>query len=221
MNAEMPISAVRVPQQGRSRASFERMLKAAEELMAERGSVDFTLIEVGKRGKVSIGSIYCRFDSKDDLVRAVQARVLERVNVVQFEAIEKARAEASDLVALVEILVEGTAETLRRFADVLRPLMLRASTDPQVAEVGKARYGEVAAAVREALLEHRDEIRQPDAERAVDSAYRILYGPIARHLGFGSSMEAAWEGDWTILKEDLARMIAAFLTTARRPRTKA
>src|SRR5439155_8476116 len=61
----------REPLQGRSRASFERMLEAAEKLLVERGSDEFTLSDVSKAGKVSIGSIYCRFDSKDDLIRAV------------------------------------------------------------------------------------------------------------------------------------------------------
>lgn len=219
MNMETPIATVREPQQGRSRASFERMLAAAEELLAERGNDDFTLNEVGKRGKVSIGSIYCRFDSKDDLVRAVQVRVLERVNAEQLAMVARAREEASDLIALVERLVDDMAELLRRFADVMRPFMLRASTDPVVAATGKRRYAEVADAIHAALLDHRDEIRQPDPERAVASAYRILYSAIARYLGFGSTMGSAWDGDWAILKEDLARMLAAFLTTA--PRTTA
>ena len=45
----------RRPQQGRSKASLERMLEAAKGLMLELGSEDFTLLEVSKRGNVSIG----------------------------------------------------------------------------------------------------------------------------------------------------------------------
>ena len=221
MNIETPLSTMRVPQQGRSRASFERMLVAAEELMAERGTDDFTLNEIGKRGKVSIGSIYCRFDSKDDLVRAVQARVLERVNDKQLRKVADARASERDLESLVERLVEDVAETLREFSAVMRPLMLRATTDPIVSTVGKQRYAEVAEAVKAALLDHRTEIKQPDPTRAVNSAFRILYATIARYLGFGSATEAAWKGDWRVLKEDLGRMIAAFLMHAPHERHSA
>ena len=64
----------RKPQQGRSKASLERMLAAGRELMLERGSEEFTLQEVSERGQVSIGSIYLRFESKDNLVRGVIAR---------------------------------------------------------------------------------------------------------------------------------------------------
>jgi hypothetical protein len=42
----------------------------------------------------------------------------------------------------------------------------------------------------------------------------VLFASIARYLGFGSSTTAAWEGDWHVLKQDLARMIAAFLVTS-------
>lgn len=66
MDIETILAKARAPQQGRSKASFERMLATAEELMTQRGSDEFTLNEVAKHGKVSIGSIYCRFDSKDD-----------------------------------------------------------------------------------------------------------------------------------------------------------
>ena len=64
------------------------------------------------------------------------------------------------------------------------------------------------------MLAYRGEIRQPDPDRAVDSAFRIMYASIARYLGFGSSTTAAWEGDWNVLTQDLARMLAAFLTNA-------
>ena len=74
LDAHPPILNVsRRPQQGRSKASLERMLTAGRALMLERGSEDFTLQDVNQKGNVSIGSIYLRFQSKDNLVRAVIA----------------------------------------------------------------------------------------------------------------------------------------------------
>jgi len=207
-------TALRAPVQGRSKASYERMLAAAEALLATKGSDDFTLQEVSKKGKVSIGSIYNRFESKDALLHAVQLRVLERHNQAMRDCIDAARAGANKLETLVVALVEAVAETLRQDADLLRPLMQRASSDTMVAATGKTYYAATANAVKGALLMHAAEIRQPDPLRAVDTAYRVLYASIARYLGFGSSATAAWEGDWGVLKQDLARMIAAFFLTA-------
>lgn len=189
------------------------MLAAARQLMAETGGIDFTLTDVSKAGKVSIGSIYCRFDSKDALLHAVQVRVLEEVDAEQFALIDQADAKARGLGDLVYQLVEGMAENFRANAPLMRPLMLMASHDETVAATGKRSYAKVADRVREVLLKYDAEILQDDPRRAVDSAYRVLYASIARYLGFGSSVGAAWEGDWKVLKEDLAAMIAAFLTT--------
>ena len=214
MKTDVALStALRAPVQGRSKASYERMLAAAEALMVSQGSDEFTLQEVSKKGKVSIGSIYNRFESKDALLHAMQLRVLERVDQQMSARLDKARGAADSLDALVVALTDAVAETLRDNAEIMRPLMLRATSDPLVAATGKASYAATANAVKGALLLHSARIAQPDPLRAVDSAFRVLYASIARYLGFGSSTTAAWEGDWGVLKQDLARMIAAFLVT--------
>ncbi|WJS99661.1 TetR/AcrR family transcriptional regulator [Novosphingobium humi] len=206
-------TALRAPVQGRSKASYERMLAAAEALMAAAGSDEFTLQEVSKKGKVSIGSIYNRFESKDALLHAVQLRVLERVDRQMGAMLDEARNGARTLDQLVVALTRAVGETLKDNADIMRPLMLRATNDPLVAATGKASFVTTANAVKGALLLHSGEMKQPDPLRAVDSAFRILYATIARYLGFGSATTAAWEGDWDVLLQDLSRMIAAFLVT--------
>ncbi|WP_420381136.1 TetR/AcrR family transcriptional regulator [Novosphingobium sp.] len=206
-------TALRAPVQGRSKASYERMLVAAEALMVARGSDDFTLQDVSKKGKVSIGSMYNRFEGKEALLHAVQLRVLERVDMQMHDRLAAARSGSKDLNHLVVALIDAVAETLRAHADIMRPLMQRAGVDPLVAATGKASYAATAEAVKQSMLLYASEIRQPDPLRAVDSAFRTLYASIARYLGFGTSSDAAWEGDWMVLKQDLARMIAAFLSS--------
>jgi AcrR family transcriptional regulator len=215
MNAPAPqlTRASREPQQGRSRASYERMLAAAEALLIERGSDDFALTDVAKLGKVSIGSIYCRFDSKDDLLGAVQHRALTKISGEQMAMVEQARARAWDLRDLVFRLVDGMAESLKAHAPVLRPFMLRAATDPATAQYGKRVHKEVDDALQAALAAKRDEIPHPDPDRAAASAIRIMYAAIARHLGFGTAEGPFEEGDWGQLKTDLGHMCAAFLRT--------
>jgi AcrR family transcriptional regulator len=206
----------REPTQGRSRASFERMLAAAEKLLVKTGSDNFTLADVSKSGKVSIGSIYCRFDSKDDLIRAVQVRALAKLDAEQAALVESARREASSLDGLVTKLIEAIAESLRQHGPVMRPLMQRATFDTVIATVGKRSYAEIEKLFREAILERRAEINHPDPERAVQSIFRIAFAAIARYLGFGSATMAAWEGDWQVLKEDLAAMSSAFLHSRKK-----
>ena len=210
------VKAVSAPKQGRSKQSYERMLSAAEQLLVERGHEDFTLNEVSKLGKVSIGSIYNRFESKDDLLHAVQLRVLHKVDAIMEARLREACERASSLDELIVGLIEGFALTLRESADVMRPLMLRAAKDELVATTGKQSYSTTATQICEALLAYREDIRHPDPEMAVGISFRMIYAAIARYLGLGSTSTAMWEGDWEDLKINLARMIAAFLQT--RPR---
>ena len=204
-------TALRAPVQDRSKASYERMLAAAEALFIAQGSDNFTLQDVSRRGKVSIGSIYSRFGGREALLHAVHLRVLERVDTQMAQRLDAARQQATNLNQLVVALIDAVAETLRDHGNIMRPMMQRASVDPVVAANGKASYAATATAVKEALLLHADEIRQPDPIVAVDSAYRVLYAAIARYLGFGTSADAARDGEWDTLKRDLGRMIAAFL----------
>lgn len=208
--------AMSAPKQGRSRQSYERMLAAAEELLVERGHEDFTLNEVSKLGKVSIGSIYNRFESKDDLLHAVQLRVLHRVDAVMEQRLREAGEDYVNLDALIVNLIDGFAETLREHADIMRPLMLRAGRDELVAKTGKTSYAMTANMMRDALLRHEDEILHPDPRHAAEIAFRIIYAAIARYLGLGSTATAMWEGDWADLKHGLAQMISAFLQTKPR-----
>ncbi|HEX8446919.1 MAG TPA: helix-turn-helix domain-containing protein [Sphingomonas sp.] len=211
---QLAVAPSREPQQGRSRASYERLIAAAEKLLRERGSNEFTLQEVSKVGKVSIGSIYNRFDSKDDLVRAVQSRVLIAVDREQREVVEAAEARAGHLHELVPMLIDGIAEALRRHADLMRPMMLQAVSDPVVSEAGKRSYEQVEAMVCAALLTYRSEIRRADPDRAVHAAYRIAYAALARDLGFGAAPGYHVAGEWQALKETLGDMVSAYLGSA-------
>jgi AcrR family transcriptional regulator len=124
-------SVSRKPMQGRSKASLERMLAAARDLMIERGSEEFTLQEVSQRGNVSIGSIYLRFESKDNLVRAVIANALEEIGRDEKAMIDRLAA-CRTLDEFVPRFVESYAEVLRINAPLLRLCMQRAAYDPLV-----------------------------------------------------------------------------------------
>ena len=201
----------REPQQGRSKASFERMVNAAEKLMIRKGSDDFTLTEVSKVGKVSIGSIYLRFNSKEDLLRAVQSRELGRLEVEQDVMLTSVQAGSETLAEFMRGFVEGFGELLRAHAEVLRPIMLRAAHDQALSGSGKESADRFARAARKAMLTYRHEFGGDDPERKAGAAYRVIYATIARYLGLGSTSEAADEGGWDELKRDLGAMCAAFL----------
>ncbi|MEY2927665.1 MAG: hypothetical protein RL367_2142 [Pseudomonadota bacterium] len=200
----------RIPQQGRSKASLERMLAAAEALMLERGTEDFTLQDVSQKGNVSIGSIYLRFDGKDNLVRAVITQVLERVAGDEDAMLAAVLAESRTLADFVPHYVTRFAEVLKHHAPLLRLTMARAEHDPLVSGPGKASAFRSAATATGALLQFKAEFGGNDPELKANSAYHIIFATLARTLSLGSTGESALETDWARLTAELGRMCLAY-----------
>src|SRR3954449_2194931 len=68
----------RAPMQRRSVERVQRMLDAAQQLVAEVGYDALTTTLIAERADVSIGSLYQFFPDKQAVVRAVALRNLER-----------------------------------------------------------------------------------------------------------------------------------------------
>ncbi len=179
--------------------------------MLERGSEDFTLQEVSQGGSVSIGSIYLRFDGKDNLVRAVISDHLKRMEVEE-DVMLAAVTKAETLKAFVAAYVDGYAELLRYHAPLLSLTMQRAATDPLVSEPGKRaalRFADLSTA---AMMAYADEIGGSVKDLKANSAYHIIFATLARQLSLGSTGESVQEYDWGLLKRELGRMCLAYLT---------
>ncbi len=181
--------------------------------MLERGSEDFTLQEVSSSGNVSIGSIYLRFDGKDNLVRAVIADHLERMEAEE-DVMLATVTKAKTLRAFVADYVDGYAELLKNHAPLLRLTMQRASTDPLVSVPGKGAAFRFASLSTTAMMAYADEMKGNDKELKANSAYHMIFAMLARQLSLGSTGESVHDYDWQQLKRELGRMCLAYLTHA-------
>lgn len=202
---------VREPKQTRSKATLERLLKAAKDLLAEKGYGEFTLQEVSKRSKVSIGSIYCRFSGKEDLIRQVQLSEVTAMDDEFAVIVNTLRRKQLKLRELVPELTREFGNFLRRHKGVLRPVMEVALIDPVIAKTGSEHFKHSVEDYKRLILECRTEIRQTDAERAVDTCFRVTYASLARYLGLGTIEELNKDTDWDSLLEDLSQVALYYL----------
>lgn len=202
----------RTPKQIRSRESFERVIDAAAALLSRGGIQGLTLAEVSRRSKVSIGSIYCRVNSKEDLIRAVQAHVLEGMDHEFSNMVNRIRRGGLPLRELVPTLVRELASFLQRHVALLNAFIGISSSDPVIATVGRKYAAQTALDFKLVLLERQSEFVHPNPEHASATSFTIVYGALARHLGLGGGRDTgANEGDWEKLIEDLGLMVLAFL----------
>jgi AcrR family transcriptional regulator len=209
--SETKVALAREPKQDRSRASFERVLDAATALLAEKGYSEFTLQELSRRSKVSIGSIYGRVNGKDDLIRLVQIRVLDRLDIDQATFINRLRRQELPLRELVLETVTQFGNFLRKHASILRAFMELGAGDPVAGEIGKRHFTHALHDFKLLLLERRAEIRHADPDHAVVACFNVVYATLGRHLGLGTMGKEAEEGDWDQLLEDVSLMALYFL----------
>jgi AcrR family transcriptional regulator len=76
-NARPSRTTTRAPRQARSRATFDRLLAAAAELLAERRFEEATVAELVRRAGSSVGAFYARFGSKEALFHELDERLFE------------------------------------------------------------------------------------------------------------------------------------------------
>jgi AcrR family transcriptional regulator len=205
------LALAREPKQDRSRASFERVLDAATELLAEKGYSEFTLQDLSRRSKVSIGSIYCRVDGKDDLIRLVQVRVLDRLDVDQATFINRLRRQELPLRELVLETVTQFGNFLRKNASILRAFMELGARDAGAGEIGKQHFNQALHDFKLLVLERRSEIKHADPEHAVEACFHVVYASLGRYLGLGTMDHESETGNWDQLLEDLSLMALFFL----------
>jgi AcrR family transcriptional regulator len=205
---------VRKPRQGRSLASFNRMLEATKALMLERGSEDFTLQDVSERGNVSVGSIYLRFESKDRLLHAVIAEELKAIIAGEEAFLDQVLAKSSNLAEFLPLFVEGYSDFLGERAMMLRTIMQRASVDPAVSEPGKETARKSLEMSIKAILTFADEIKSDDAETKASTVYHIVFATVARQHGLGSTAESGDDKVWNGIKDEVAKMALAYLKHA-------
>jgi AcrR family transcriptional regulator len=162
----------RKPKQARSHQSLAKMLDTAKQMLAEQGYAEFTLQELSKRSNVSIGSIYHRFENKQELVRQVQAEVLEAIESKYAVLINHLRRQALPLQELMPSVVTLFGNHLKQHAPILRVFMSRAQNQsyrnqPEVPPAGHAGLP--------LLLLTVDEIHHRDAEHAVEVCFGHLF----------------------------------------------
>ncbi len=202
-------TAVRVPQQERSRATLVRFLEATMGLLAERRFEQATVAEIARRARSSVGAFYARFADKDALMEYLDSQLFESGKAAWDEFLAGERWRGRSAADIVTAVVERVARKRREHRGLLRALALYARSQPpaRFLEHGRQLNRHVHGRVRALLLERGDEIGHPDPEQAievgllfVDAATRgaILFddlGALPRRLSDAAltrELAAAW-----------------------------
>ena len=202
-----------LPQQDRSRRTVERLLVAAEQLLGEVGHAGFTIPELSRRAGISIGTVYKRFATKDELLRAVMQRV-EREEMTVLERWEDEDWASLDSHLVVERVVGDLSRTWREHAPAMRGAMIRRLQTPDddpFLNQGLSIMSRDSERFCGVIMTHADEIIHRDAEQAVDFAFRLIIGVCARCAARAIETIAPHPLSWEEMTARLSESVTSYL----------
>jgi AcrR family transcriptional regulator len=169
---------VRPAHQARTRAALNRLLDAAEALLADKGFDEMGIVEVARRAGTSVGGFYRRFRDKDGLLQALHERFYEDAIATADEVLAVERWAASPL---KEVLAEVTAFLVRINREregLFRAFLVRGINDAAVRERTHRLFMHLVERLRALLKQRRAEMSHPDPDSAAEFGLRAVLGSL-------------------------------------------
>ncbi|MBN9747030.1 TetR/AcrR family transcriptional regulator [Amycolatopsis sp. A1MSW2902] len=190
----------RPPQQARSRAALQKLLTAAEQVLAEQGLESFTVAAVASQAGMSVGTIYRRFDGKEQLLHAVKDRLLTQLETSVRDAL---RSAPPDLRSIFTAFVAALAQTFEEHDGIFPELLDAQRSD------GRDRGLAALSAIQDALLEALP-LSSAEVENLKMAARTIIGACVHR-----AATSRFWPDDrpWETWAEEAAEMALAYLTS--------
>lgn len=201
-------------QQERSRQTEHRILQAALRTLGDLGEEGITMVAVSERAGVSVGSIYRRFGSREELLVAMTNEFATTFSETIQKKLDAAPAtETATSERTIRYATTVLARNFERHSKEFGRLLLMGLADPKIFAEGQKASIVGGEAYGRFVLRAREDIRRPDPEAAVDYTYRLIYAMCSHRITQGPSLESLRSLDWNRLIDELVEMNIAYLLT--------
>lgn len=198
-----PLQWIRPPRQLRTQESLERILDAAEALLAEKRFEDMHVAEVARRANTSVAALYRRFKDKEGLLHALHERLCEEAFATADAALAPERWVGAQIREILDTVVPFLIEVLQDRQALDLAVYQRGLTDEAMRERSSRLSRYVIDGLAKLLLERRDEMAHADPEHAVSfSLFQML--AMLNHTYTAGFRDIAMPG---MSDEDIAREI--------------
>ena len=157
----------RPPRQKRSEATLARILEAAGRLLAARDIEAVTVEDIAREAGVSVGSLYTRFRSKDELLTHL-LDAIQRRQVTELETLlAPERWDGVGLAARLDWLVDALRDSARASPGLIRAVFGRLlSQSPELSRGPAALNARSVELIAAWLLAAEDGVTAPEPETA-------------------------------------------------------
>jgi AcrR family transcriptional regulator len=206
---ELAKSGVRPPQQARSRAALQRLFASAEHVLVNDGLDEFTIARVAEHAGISVGGVYRRFASKEQLIDAVKHELLSRLENAVTEALDTAQPS---LAGVIDAFTAALSQTLAESGRII-PAILAGGRRTDAPEQGLRIAAGLQQRFFDAAAPYREQIRHEKPATALTVAFRSVIAAGAHRAAL-----TPWWPDgltWQQWARELADMTTAYLTDER------
>lgn len=193
--------------QHRSLQTFERLLNAAEELLAERPFDEVSVSDICVRAGHSVGAFYRRFESREGLLQVLHERYTERAIHLQSTALSPARWEGVPLGEMLEKVIAEIVEVTQQNTNFLLATAHLAISDQTVASREGRIHAEFHACITRLILLRVESIGHPRPHAAAVFCALQLRAVLFYRLELVQSMQLA--SDDMTDREFIAELAAA------------
>lgn len=208
---DVALTWVKPAQQERSRDTHERIVAAAERLLARgRAWHEISVAELVAEADASIGSFYNRFRDKDTLLHVLQIE-LNTQGVATAQQAEAVGSGGVPLDAIVRAFVGVAVRAYTEQRGLRRALLVEMCTKPGYRERSAELTKLTCRGLALVLAKH---VRTRDVERiaeVVDLCHRIVYGVLDQELLYDGDPPTGRRLSDTKLIEELTTVCLAYV----------
>ena len=180
--------------------------------MEEKTWDAISIAEVVRRAQSSVGAFYARFPDKDALLDYLDDQYAQDVVDSGARFVEDEVSAGSDLATLIRHLIGPFVVYHRKHRGLLRALVLRARTYRETSfDERTLRMNAVIPAMLEVLETRLDEVRHPDAKRAIFLAFTFAFSAMRDYILFPESIIDPEPCSDEELTDELCRLVLAYL----------
>jgi AcrR family transcriptional regulator len=203
----------RPPQQRRSAATLDRIVRAAEELLAERSFEEATVDDIVARAGSSKGSFYSRFADKEALLAYLGGECTAQAKASWGEQLDPDATEGMPVEEVVDAFVGRLLEEYERSGPVLRALVLEARLRPgtEFERLTDELDGHIRDGLQRFLEARRAELPGVDPARAATVGMLMLDATTREAAFFTNPRGGPLAVDRTTLRRELVRAYVAYL----------
>lgn len=199
--------------QERSRRTLDRILRTTERLLLRQSFEEIGIQQIVRGARTSVGAFYARFEDKSALLTALYELYAEGLDARIRAWRTSHPAPGPGLVGACAWVARYLVDSFRDRRNLLRALALHVRLRPDVVDARASRQrAEQHAFLEQALLAHRERIRDTDPERAARTAIFLAASSCRERILFDDSTHARASAQSDAqLTTDLTRMLAGYL----------